>query len=533
MITQKNIFILSFCLFLFSCAQIKAPTGGEVDTTPPQIIEEKTFPKNYSTNFNSNIIEITFDEYFNVTNPNQNVLITPILDNEPKFTTKGKKLIIELNDTLKENTTYTINFGETIKDFNANNVLKNFNYVFSTGTFIDSMKTSGIVTDAKTGKPAEDIKVMLYNAFDDSIVSKEKPNYLAVTDKQGKYKISYIKQGTYKVFALKDENRNYKFDLPNEQIAFLDSTIVIDTNSRNNNLELFLFEEDYKKQQITAKKYEYPDKLTLAFNRPTKEVFIKDTNGNKLSFYQTEINPTKDSLVYWNIENKISDNKIIIEADTLVDTIKFYPYKKPKVDTLVKLVSISQTIDANEPIKLTFDRPIKTIDTSGISIVKDSTQVPLTTFIIDSVDAKNIFVNFVKSEKETFGITIAPSFITDIFNSNIKDTLAKKISVQEKDYYGSLSFNLSNINKSYSYIIQLYNGSNLVKEDVFNGVKINYPKLSPGKYSINVIVDENNNGKWDTGNYYKKQQPEKIIKFSKPLDIRSNWELEETLDITN
>jgi 5-hydroxyisourate hydrolase-like protein (transthyretin family) len=529
LITFKNIFLLSFCLFLFSCAQISAPTGGEKDTTPPTIIEEKTIPTNFSTNFNSNVIEITFDEYFTITNPNQNVLITPILDNDPKFITKGKKLIIELNDTLKENTTYTINFGETIKDYNAGNVLTNFSYVFSTGSFIDSMETSGIVYDAKTGKPAQDIKVMLYNTFDDSVVTNKKPNYLAVTNKQGKYNIKYIKEDVYKVFALKDENRNYKFDLPNEQIAFLDSTISMDTSTKNSTFELFLFEEDYRKQQITAKKYEYPGKLSFAFNRPVQNLLVKDSNRNVLSFYQKETSTNKDSIVYWNIQNELNNNQLIIEADTLVDTIKIYPFKKPKVDTLVKLLSVSQTIDKNQPVELVFDRPIESIDTSKINITKDSGSIKITSFNIDSIDGKKVYLNFIKKEKEAFTITISPDFITDIYSAHLKDSLSKNILVRENDYYGILNFNLLNTNESIQYIVQLFKGDKLIQKDIFKGNKINYKKLTPGKYNIYVVIDENKNNKWDTGNYYKKLQPETIIKFSKPLEIRSNWELEESL----
>lgn len=532
MITLKKISFFSFCLVLFSCAQISAPTGGEQDITPPQIIKEKTSPANYSTNFNNTKIVLTFDEYFTITNPNQNVLITPILTNEPKFITKGKTLTIELNDTLKDNTTYTINFGESIKDYNAGNILKNFSYVFSTGDFIDSMQIKGKVNNALNDKPAEGILVMLYDTYDDSVVTKNKPNYLALTDKQGNYSIKYIKEGKYKVFALKDENRNYKFDLPNEQVGFIDTLITLDTNNKDSFITINLFEEDYKKQQLVEKKYEYPGKFSLVFNRPANNLEIRDSNNNELSFYQTEKSKNNDSIVFWDDKNQISATKLIITTDSLIDTITVYPFKKPKIDTLVKLVSIADKVDTKQPLKLTFSSPIKAIDTNEITLKKDSTITKLLSYNIDSLDKKNVYLFFDKKEKEQFYLTINPNFVTDIYGLHLNDTLIKSTAVNDNDFYGTLSLNLTNLDSSFSYLVQLKNKETLIKENLYNNKKLVYNNLPPGKYTIVVLLDENNNSKWDTGNYYSKKQPEKYISYPKTIDIRSNWELEESWDLT-
>lgn len=526
-----NILVLSICLLLLSCAQISAPTGGEKDLTPPALVSEKTFPANYSTNFNSKTITLTFDEYFTVSNPNQNILIAPILDNAPKFTTKGKKLVIELNDTLKENTTYTINFGTALKDFNAGNILKNFSYVFSTGTFIDSMQTTGIVIDAFTGAPIEGIQVMLFDNLYDSTVSKDKPNYVTLTDKTGKYYIKHIKEGEYKVYALKDENRNYMFDLPNEKIAFLDSTIILDTNNKDNYIKLQLFEEDYKKQQIVSKKYSYPGKLDFVLKKPSKVFTITDTNNKKIVFHQIEKSKKGDSITLWNTQNELNKTQLIVTIDTLVDTVLIYPYKKSKTDTLAKLVSLSKKIDFDQHLTLNFNRPIQSIDTSKITILKDSIKTPITGFKIDSTDNKKVSIQFSKKPEEQFTLSIYPTFVKDIYGANLADTIHKNISVREKDFYGSLTFNLQNTNPKYQYIIQLLKNSKVIKEHIYKGKKIAYPQLVPAKYSVRIIIDENNNNQWDTGDYYQNKQPEKVLKYSKTIEIRSNWELEESWDL--
>ena len=212
---MKFIYYISLLLgvlLLDSCAQISAPTGGEPDTVPPKLDSLGTIPLNYSTNFSGDKIVITFNEYFVLKNPKANVFFSPNIENGPEFIVKGKTLTVLLNNELKENTTYTINFGDAISDYTVGNKIPDFKYVFSTGDFIDSMSTQGKVIDAFTGKPIEGVVVMLYDDFSDSVVSKSKPIYYATTNKEGDYLMNYLKAGTYKLFALKDENRNYFYD---------------------------------------------------------------------------------------------------------------------------------------------------------------------------------------------------------------------------------------------------------------------------------------------------------------------------------
>lgn len=523
---------LLYCSFFFlcACAQIITISGGEKDTTPPKLIEEETFPKNETINFKANEIKLTFDEYFTVSNPKQKVSISPSVENDLEFTLKGKTLTVKINNTLEENTTYTINFGEAIKDYNANNVLKNFTYVFSTGNYIDSMEVSGKVLEAKTNNPMEGVTVGLYKTYTDSIVSQNKPFYYTTTDTKGKFSLQNIKNGKYKVFALKDENRNLLFDLPNEQVAYQDSLIKLDTANAEN-IELKIFEEDYKKQSITSKTFEYPGKLTLTFQRPTDSVAVSFIDEQiKVIYAKTSLE--NDTAIYWLKNTPSKRFSVLVKADTLRDTIAIYPFKKPKTkDTLINLKTITTNIDIENPVTLQFSEPIARFDSTRIKVLQDSTPVNISKIDIDTLDKHKMLVFFGKKHAEKYQVSLYPNVVTNLYQSSFNDTVVKVVSVYEKDYYGSLYINLKNTTDNVDYWLRLKQGDATIKIVKDNNGNFTFDKLPPNTYTLEVLVDRNKNGKWDTGNYYKKIKPEQILNYPKKLEVRSNWELSEKWDL--
>jgi hypothetical protein len=202
-------------------------TGGPKDEDPPLVVDSS--PENYSIQFNGKRIEVTFDEFITLNNINQELIVSPPLKEKPEVRLKGKTLLVELNNELKDSTTYTLNFGEAIKDNNEGNPLSNYEFVFSTGEFLDSLSVGGTLVNAfDLAKIKDPTSVMLYTDLDDSIVHKDIPVYIGKTDKEGNFRINNLRAGTYKIFALQDVNNNFLFDLPNEAIAFADSFLHVD-----------------------------------------------------------------------------------------------------------------------------------------------------------------------------------------------------------------------------------------------------------------------------------------------------------------
>ncbi|MFH0762166.1 MAG: Ig-like domain-containing domain [Bacteroidota bacterium] len=222
-------FLLSLCLIVGCAQQSGVLSGGEKDTKPPEVL--KSVPPNFSTHFAANKITMTFDEYFDLKNINQKLVVSPPMDKKPEFKVKGKNLEITLKDSLQPNRTYALNMGDALVDLNENNPIKNFQYVFSTGDEIDSLQISGKVTLVPDGKLADDVLVMLYNGSDgsagavDSLPLKEIPLYISRTDKEGRFTLKNIAAGGYRIFALKDANNNMLFDQPTEPVAYMDSLI--------------------------------------------------------------------------------------------------------------------------------------------------------------------------------------------------------------------------------------------------------------------------------------------------------------------
>jgi len=218
-------------LLFYGCAQVVAPTGGGKDITPPEILNEE--PANHTINFAAEKLIISFDEYIKLNQPNEQIVISPPMIKQPSYTLKKKTLVVTFEEELKANTTYTINFGEAIKDNNEGNILKNYTYVFSTGATLDSMEVNGIVVDAISGEAKENVLVMLYKNDIDSLPLDTIPDYFTRTATDGHFSIEHVANQAYRIFALNDQNSNYRFDIPDEEIAFLD-TLILPTIGSNN-----------------------------------------------------------------------------------------------------------------------------------------------------------------------------------------------------------------------------------------------------------------------------------------------------------
>lgn len=538
------LFALSI-LLVASCAQIVAPGGGVKDTTAPKVL--KYSPDSAQLGFNSKNIEINFDEYIQLKDLNNQLIISPPLNKTPDIDVKNKTLTIEFdkNEVLKSNTTYCISFGNAVTDVNEGNPIENFKYIFSTGIFIDSLKVKGKVKTAFDHRTEKGILVMLYSDLNDSIVFKAQPDYFGKTKADGTFEINNVKNGKYKIVAIKDANANYKYDGENESIAFSDS--LVDAANKKE-IELELFQEPAKK--VFLKKATHPSygRFDFIFSQGSDSIRINNLSNDLKGVQEYfEFSKNKDSLSYW-VTNYQKDSIVlqISNGNKIIDTLEFKFINKeealkvkrnPLKLSVVNSPDGNQSFDLNKNLVLTFSNPIKNIAGSDkIIFKKDTTLIPNKEFdLISAQSERSIIQMIVKNEsthniiKENtkYSLFIPPGTFTDIFDIT-NDTIQIDLKTREAKYYGSLKLKLNIPETKNNYIVQLIDEQGIIQRvhQLKKSEEVFYEYLHPKKYKLKIIVDENSNDLWDTGNYLQHTQAEKVVYNSELINVRSNWDLE-------
>ncbi len=532
-------------LIQFGCANESVPTGGKKDEKPPEA--KKISPPNKSLRFTSTQVKITFNEFLKDGGFTQ-TLISPPQDKKPEFHVEGRTLTIKLKSPLRDSTTYTINFADDVKDLNEGNTASNLTYVFSTGDFIDSQKVSGSVVLAKDNTNQEGIVVSLYPQDSVNGILKSKPFYFAKTDKSGQFKIENIKSGKYLVYALKDQNYNYIYDQPNELIAFSDSILDL-TDSVNDEVKLFLFDENKRKAQLDMVKSLSPGQLKISYNRPISNFKLDWKGLSKEDF--AYIYPTNDTIIYWYSKYYIQKDSFFLSAnDTILDTARL-ELKFVKKDSLFTRNNILSGV-ANQPnrskedtakrvdftfqefnkaIKINLTRPCIGInETKQLHLFEDSsTNYSELKFVLEEKTKQSIAVDFEKKENTKYRLEIPDSTLQDIFGKwNSK--LVYKFITNAKNSYGNLRITLKTQHPENYYVIKLLDASNNTVQEFFltgNGErKVSAENILAGSYKFLVIEDTNKNGVWDTGNLKNKKQPEKIFTYKESYQLKGGWDLD-------
>lgn len=551
--STKGILTIVIGIFIASCAQMKVPTGGPTDTTPPEILG--AYPPNQSINFQEKQVQLLFDEYVDLTDPNTNVVISPPMDEMPTFTLRGKKLFIKFNEELKANTTYNIYLGAAIKDITEGNTIQNYQYVFSTGAYIDSLKTTGVVVSANDNTAQKDVLVMLYKELSDSVVSNQKPYYFARTDESGKFTIKHVGAGTYKLFALQDQNNNLLYDLNGEAIAFWPEPIVITGDSsapRLDKFQLQLFTTTDPETKLIWSSTKNPGSIQLAYNKPIDKVKLQVLDTTALStHFQEVINPTKDTITYWYTNLYKENPEIVITVnDTLNDTlaIRSEPIEKDKTPfeylrceeqdsrKTKDLKAATNTIDIGSNIELHWPRPIVNLNSAAVFLVKDSTD----TLTVDLAIIENTAQRFTKvianyQPGALYDLYIADSAFTDAYGiSNKAFELSYK--VRKPEDYGNIELQLDSLESDKQYILSIIKGEVTIEKSVITGIEgsknFTLKNYLPGKYSITITYDTNKNGKWDSGDFYKGLQPERTYQYPDGVDLKANWDVEVVIAVT-
>lgn len=530
--TGYGIIFLLLLLFVFdSCAKRGNPDGGPRDEEPPKFL--RASPENYSINFKEKEIRIFFDEYVKLNEAQRQIIISPPMDPTPEITplgTASKSVRIKINDTLLPNTTYAFNFGRSIVDNNEGNPLHFFKYVFSTGSYIDSLSVSGAVTDAYLKEPEPFISVLLYeidSTYNDSVLYNDLPRYITNTlDSTTTFELSNLKEGTYQLVALQDLNNNYKFDPGTEKIAFLEDFITVPTDSvyrLNLFKEISGFKASLRPQHIAQQHlifgYEGKadlDSLEISLLSPPQDHTNQITKDRET-----------DTLHYWYEPELERDSlQFIVTTPTSLDTLLVRKRTVEK-DSLTFTFEPSGTLGLNQELKIFPGIPITEINESLLNLVdKDTFPVP---FSVKEEAFKNeLLLDFEKKENQNYSFTALPGAFTDFFG-NTNDTLQASFRTQSLSDFGNVIVNLQNV-KHYPVIVQLTNeeGEVQAEKQHDSAGTFNFQNLKPGKYLLRIIYDRNENGRWDTGNYLEQQQPEEIIYFPDLLDVRANWDVTQT-----
>jgi len=348
---MRNFFFLLIAIALSAlasslitgCAQIAAPTGGAKDTIPPVVV--RTNPDNRSIHFNGKTITLTMNEYIELQNPSENVLISPLPKKQPNINYNLKTVTVKLRDTLLPNTTYTIDFGNAIKDVHEGNVLKNLKFSFTTGSYLDSLKIKGKIVVAETGKPDSSIMAFLYRNLSDSAVLTQRPDYIARPDGQGVFEFVNLPDTPFRIYALKDGDGGKTYNSKSEFFAFTDSVIHPSLyDSAMVRLLAFQEEKPFEKSSeksshsksekdnklkisytLSSGKQDLLSPLILHFNKPVKpfntaDILLSDTGFNKISGYQCAIDSSLTSITISNNWQPETNYIVVFPKESIEDS---------------------------------------------------------------------------------------------------------------------------------------------------------------------------------------------------------------------
>jgi uncharacterized protein (DUF2141 family) len=538
-----KVFIALFVtIAFFGCAQVGVPSGGPKDETPPKVIAIN--PGQGAIEYSGKSLVISFDEFVQLKDINSNLIISPVMEEAPNVKIKGKSVVVEFKEALKDSITYTFDFGKSIIDFNEGNIADSNVFVFSTGLFLDTLSISGTVKKSGDGSTEKDIFVFLYTNTEDSVPLKEKPFYLAKTAEDGTFKFRNIKSGVYKVFALKDLNTNFIFDQPTEYVGFLDTLLRVDSNL---NLALEIFEEEQPKQYVKKTDASQYGKVNFIFNQPIDSFSLFPVNYifPDPQWYVHELSPQKDTLTIWltNIEDGLQSFDLqLSDNQNLNDTISIKIPKKEsvapgakagrsKVTPLVLNVQLNAGLSA--PLKfgtnpeIILSHPAENVDFSKVILTQGNDTLPFEYKVRDQRVAKAYEIIHQWKEDSLYNIFIPPGAVTDIFKLT-NDTVKTEFKIRKQSSYGDFALTLKVPQKDHQFILELMKDKTtpLNKVIVKNDEKVEFKLLEPGQYMLKITYDENNNGKWDTGNYLQKRQPEKVVFYTGNLTVKENWTLD-------
>lgn len=583
------IFIIIAAAVMYSCANIGNPSGGPIDKTPPIFMRSNPTPN--AVNVKDRKIEIFFDEIVTLKDPSTKIIVSPAQTEMPRMSALGRKVTVELVDSLLPNTTYTIDFSNSIQDNNEGNAIDNFAFAFSTGSVIDSMRVSGYVLDSRTLEPMQSVVVGLQSNLADSAFHKEKLQRVALTNDRGQFTIRNVSPGSYHIFALKDLDRDYKFGNPTEDIAFLDSIIVPSIGSREaadtvyndlneidtimratrpayfpNDILLSMFNEDRKSQYLANNLRVDSTRISLTFAAASDtlpSLSIVGRNDVPDQWYTLERSQTNDTLTYWIRPPHLVSADTLMVATTYLrtdtasnlswgtDTLKFTfqrqkAKKKKKNEETDSLEQIrfmelhplaNGTQEVYAPLLLQTGTPIERYSREAFHLQRklqnDTIFYPAEIKSIalrdSTLNRRDLMLKVDWEPGAAYKLAIDSLAMTDIYGLQTKP-LKVDFNVRKMEEYGNIVFNIPAVRDS--AIVELLDGTDkVVLHTPVKNHRAELLNLQPGKYYARLFIDRNGNGKYDTGNYDMHLQPEETVYYPGAINLKKNWDVEQTWDI--
>lgn len=583
------IFIIIAAAVMHSCANIGNPSGGPIDKTPPIFMRSNPTPN--AVNVKDRKIEIFFDEIVTLKDPSTKIIVSPAQTEMPRMSALGRKVTVELVDSLLPNTTYTIDFSNSIQDNNEGNAIDNFAFAFSTGSVIDSMRVSGYVLDSRTLEPMQSVVVGLQSNLADSAFHKEKLQRVALTNDRGQFTIRNVSPGSYHIFALKDLDRDYKFGNPTEDIAFLDSIIVPSIGSREaadtvyndlneidtimratrpayfpNDILLSMFNEDRKSQYLANNLRVDSTRISLTFAAASDtlpSLSIVGRNDVPDQWYTLERSQTNDTLTYWIRPPHLVSADTLMVATTYLrtdtasnlswgtDTLKFTfqrqkAKKKKKNEETDSLEQIrfmelhplaNGTQEVYAPLLLQTGTPIERYSREAFHLQRklqnDTIFYPAEIKSIalrdSTLNRRDLMLKVDWEPGAAYTLAVDSLAMTDIYGLQTKP-LKVDFNVRKMEEYGNIVFNIPAVRDS--AIVELLDGTEkIVLRAPVKNHRAELLNLLPGKYYARLFIDRNGNGKYDTGNYDMHLQPEETVYYPGAINLKKNWDVEQTWDI--
>lgn len=509
---NRLILFVFAAVVLFGCAKIVSPDGGDKDITPPK--DTLMSPPFGSTQFNTKSILIEFDEYVQLNDIYNQLVISPPLAGKPLMRVKGKNLIITFEEELLPDVTYTMSFGDGITDITESNPADNLTYVFSTGKSLDSLSLQGSLRNEYTGEPVKGVKVMLYTSLEDSMPLTTRPHYITRTNEKGDFAFSYLKAGQYSMFALSEQNQNYLYDDVTESIAFLDSAVNISPEIPNRVPTLKMSTQRDTLQYFKSYRADETGYISAQLNIPWNEASrIRSIDSTKKFMFW----PKDDSLFIWSM----SDNpeSIVFSERGYTDTL-YFSELEPKVNALGISGRLPASLGVKDSLLVQFTRPVSKIKENRLQVMRDTTLLEAS--VIATPNPYNISVEFDREPGKEYKIKLLPGAVESREGWG-HDTLSWKTITHKTDYYGILNVNMQLPAMRGQAVVFLNRNGEQVEQRVIQSGTTTFSDLLPGSYTLMVIDDINGNEKWDPADYGKKRQPEQVWNFKEAIEVRSNW----------
>lgn len=585
--------VLTLMAVLYSCASIGTPNGGPKDTTPPIFIGSN--PTMGALNSQRTKISLMFDEYIVLQNASEKVVVSPPQIQQPEISASGKRIHVNLLDSLKPNTTYTVDFSDAIVDNNEGNPLGNFSFNFSTGAQIDTMVISGTVLDASNLEPVKGILVGLHANLNDSAFTKLPFDRVSRTDSRGQFFIRGVAPGTYRIYGLMDADQNFAFTQKSEVIAFHDSLIIPRMEERTrmdtawldsltydtiverqythylpDDVILRSFKELNYSQYLIKSERLVPHKFTFYFAGKADTIpTLKGLNFDEKDAFIIEKNTRNDTITYW-----VKDSLLYMQ-DTLALSIN-YLY----TDTLNQLVPRTDTLRLVSKQKIKKDNPDDDKKKKKKKKKDDEEEEPEPTeFLKVNVSASSsmdvygyVSLNFdepiayfdsaaihLRQKEDTLWNDVAFEFEQDSLNMkryNIyyewEPTAEYEFTVDSTAFHGIYGLFTDKIKQNFkvrsldeyltlkfevkgadpqSFVELLDAQDKVVRRRRVDGGMAEFYFLNPGKYCARLIEDTNGNGVWDTGEFATKQQPEKVYYYPEIVEYKALWDVTQLWDI--